>query len=625
MTNDEIKAFIVKDWFSKQGTVNNLDATLYSIYPNTGAGIDNTVNFLLYKAIKNAEYPTVFGYYVAPDGKLYCRHFYKSYSEAAWRVGTGLRANGAWVKSAENAKDSIDSQGKLVQGHVQGGYIFEGMVNLLLERELERFYLASKDSGNFLASMSSLINIPSRSSEIVNFIKFFINPRNTTSGIVGDYARVRIWHTVVPPEVILTVPVEELKKNSVHHQQSTSRTKVATPSIKDDDALWTFINDCLTHQATGDLYSYAMLHEPLRETVTITTYTLNRGHGLSPVYIQIAHSENKPRKFNNSSGFECSISSPICWVRSVYIGNTLSTYGNYTEYPIDLCFLVQKPLDYIEQTSEFLAIRAGVGAKNNVNGVVKFTDEKTNKDHSNIIKKGSKDTYLLLALFDEKYSQLIQAYKRKHHFEMFKWKSAKFTLSTVSAFDVSVSRIVPVLCELIVDSCDRYLYLNSVAGSGSKVGGTGHHGSTGINRVNAFKDSFFNNVINIEKLNVMIYTLFNDNKVGTKSFSGLFGIGGGINTNKYSYFTIFCTYLLQPFFIADKVPSDFTSNGIFKAKLIDINQLTGAKNTIARLYLKAIDLQLNADNLQALSPEQSAALLVALKRIGGTTTLSKKV
>ena len=100
----QLKNFLL-EWHARHGQQNKLtndQCEKVSIKNKT---------FLLCKAIKSGEYPIIFGYYL--DGhKLYCRHFYKSVSEAAWRVGTGLRAApdaaGSWVKGAEGV-DNTDS------------------------------------------------------------------------------------------------------------------------------------------------------------------------------------------------------------------------------------------------------------------------------------------------------------------------------------------------------------------------------------------------------------------------------------------------------------------------------------------------------------------------------------
>ena len=327
---------------------------------------------LLHTAWTEGAYKTVYGYFLKEDNTLQCRHFYQSVSEAAWRAGTGFRAGGAWVKGAEGDKSNWFG----------GGYIFEGMVSSELECAIEEFHksygkISDGSWLNKLVYVNKVSQEPNKYpkayedvtkkidedkvvfGKIPDLCKFIVNQTNVRSGIIEEYIKERAWERFLPANLFDEVQ----KQSSVYFAENTvkEKGKGIGHQIKNKNALWELLNESLKTPVGGVRSSY---HEALKESYEVTTYILKKNG--KELYIEIGQSENKQRivKFGDDQDSDIvSIESPICWVRSIRSTNNTSSFGNYTKYPLDLCFLVQKPLDYLKQTSEYLAFRNNVNVK----------------------------------------------------------------------------------------------------------------------------------------------------------------------------------------------------------------------------------------------------------------------
>lgn len=87
------------------------------------------------------------------------------------------------------------------------------------------------------------------------------------------------------------------------------------------------------------------------------------------------------------------ISTNPVWLKTVFMGN-VSSFGNYTSYPLELSFLPQKALEYTGQIIE---------ERHEYARSVKYRGEE---------RYGEENQYALLTAHNEKYNFLIREYKR---------------------------------------------------------------------------------------------------------------------------------------------------------------------------------------------------------------------
>ena len=606
---------VINDWYEKHGKKadRGFVKQLSSFTTTNGA-------ILLHWAWTEEAYKTVYGYFLDKENTLYCRHFYQSVSEAAWRAGTGFRAGGAWVKGAEQHESN------------RGGYIFEGMVCSDLELKLEKFhsnqqkefdnqidyeydqamneYLTGENNGiqpvkstkkNDGGNWSNDLMKDKRSSLYL----FLVNRDDNAvgrgayrplSGIILEYVLERHWERFLPTHLF----DEDYQKTSAVLAQQTfkgakqvraGREVINIPKkIQKNNALWELLNQSL-NSPSGNTRNCT--HEALKEDYKITTYQLIREG--KQLYIEIGQSENKQRtyKFENEVIY---INSPVCWVRSIRSTDHTTSFGNYITYPEDLCFLVQKPLDYIKQTSAYLASR------NDVKTVIKGKDLAFDgrQDNTNIIPKSEKDTYMLLALFNEKYCPLIQEYKNKNNLISFNKKSSIMQIDYNNFCKRSYAMIG--MAKL---ACQQYLELADDA----KAKGSGQNG---INRVKAFQrllidlevnnrqDQFCNHVIQLFKENKV-----NNARPGWSMFDS-------IRAKNNSFFTIFCQNVLcvpANSFDIENPNHDVAKKDDQINLLIKINSIK--PNIILSLYIQTIKLGIT--NVMTLDSTISEQLLSICK------------
>jgi hypothetical protein len=440
--------------------------------------------------------------------------------------------------------------------------------------------------------------------EIDNLYKFIFRRSTGQSGIITEYVKGRTWERFLPAN--LFEPVQA--KSSVYFAENTVKEKGIGigHQIKNKNALWELLNESLKTPVGGVRSSY---HEALKESYEVTTYILTKNG--KELYIEIGQSENKQRivKFGDDKDSDIvSIESPICWVRSIRSTNNTSSFGNYTKYPLDLCFLVQKPLDYLKQTSEYLAFRNNVNvkivtsyAKDEQGNQIPIKEELAfngQQNNPNIIKKlNSKgeleDKYMVLALFNEKYCPLIRKYKEQKKLLSFRKKAPSTQLALPRCKRELQSDY---MIRMALAACDHYLDLTDDA----RAQGSGKHGR---NRVIAFQ----NLLTNLKDQNREgefcrhVIQLFRDNKVNNARPG--WSMFDSIRAKNNSFFTIFCQYVLcVPAALYDGYELDM------------IKKITPTKpNIIRTLYFEAIKQGLSPDNPMDLQCPISERLLEICK------------
>lgn len=138
-------------------------------------------------------------------------------------------------------------------------------------------------------------------------------------------------------------------------------------------------------------------------------------------------------------------------------------------------------------------------------------------------------TYKHVALFDEKYSPLIRAFKEARGFPTFKQRYLPPSKG-VPKSSINREELFKIIKPYIVESCIIYLTYDKFKALG--------HGETGRKRVEAFMDAVEKTQLSAS-LSQAVYDLFARNVVGGKSFthSHLFGLftTGTISTRGHSF------------------------------------------------------------------------------------------
>ena len=568
----------LKTWFShdKQNASINKDKKLLVATPtevNTYNCVSVGTNKRIFSFLDKFDtkgYFFVLG--IALNGKqARCRHFYKSASEGFWRVGTGFRlksldkdknAECEWVKGAEYCTDTTKE--------MDGGYIFEGMVHPDLNKALEDMSVTKNCPLQHIYN-ACVHEVPPLKKYMNNVYRYSGGKVSavTPSTIVDEYAQERQLVTVTgmmqwdDPQKTLDVTTKGQTKNLAQMIQSGNISQAQIQqhafakidrkdtlsganlewanSLKELPELWKYINKCLKNP-TGH-GNYIIHHDLLGEKINVETYKLDNA------FIEIAYSEPKERYFKDKTNNEYHVKSPVCWVKNVYYGNEVSSFGNFVTYPRDLCFLPQKPMDYDKQISAETLVRVGIQetfeAREKRLGSRQQAKTEVQEDMKNLpgnyILKGGMPTYALLALFNEKYCPLIREYKKMKHFDYFRLSKKQTTNANkgmIDAINAAVNKDVEILKDAIKRSCG--LYLNYSHSSTSLSGG-----ATGLKRVKAFREAI-EKCQSLQDVHRSIDLLFMENKVGGECYDEghwyTLGIkaGGKISNREQSYFSFFC-------------------------------------------------------------------------------------
>ncbi len=574
-------------------------------------------DFALVYAINLPDYPCVLGYYLRADGTLLCRHFYKSRSEASWRVGTGARWEyqdklgrnivSGWVKSAEGQR-----------GHISGGYIFEGMVVPELEKKLETWFqtnhrnaqhtniLTSHDPQRFPFSQHPMT--PAYSKHHNLFINDGRNPGGG-SELVLEYHRERHYYAVIPRNVY-AVDGQSDDENRQSKQRLLGRTTQGSVPMQNDlrneggrtglahdikrhDALWGWVVSCLQAEDAALLVTRKP-HDILGMSHSIQTFNLTRDIEPVTVKVEVARTDTAIHQtYVTPSGIQLAINSPICWVRSVYIPGTVSTFGNYVDIPIDLAFLVQKPCDYVSQVAEEVASRLGVQTQltENKREFIEAADRRHRFGHS----------YISLALFNETTSPLVKAYKVRNHLATFQYKYRALP---------NTRGELPELLLYVMLGVKTYLDLFDESRGGQTARS---HGSVGVNRANTFLEHISQARYQSEHLPRDLYELFAHDRVNGRRMGRL--LGDGINSKRHSLFTMVCKSLLSRYFQPGMVGLQGfgVALGAPGLRVLKTALPVGVENSIQRVVNKAAELNMDGSALELEVEKHSAALLLALR------------
>jgi len=468
-----------------------------------------------------SAHPHFFGFYKDGD-KLVSRYFWMSRSEGCWRSGTGFRP-------VKNEKGELCFGGftKGQEHIIHAGYTFETQLHPLLEKRLTELYeqrslvgITEMSHGEFEDFINGFVEAevikdgPKLKKDKIK--RFLIRPEGEEGKdlVVPEGCIVKLYeHEVTYVDALepalhdakIVMDKAEKTLGSVSLQKK-SDSKVDELGLKDfkkaTSPLWEAVTSCLKHPR-GAKYGY--FSKLLDSDVNVEAFDLKKqvGKVKLDVVIEIAYTTKSfnMRFKDKSQTRSYEINSPMCWVKSVYLDTGVSSFGNFKQYPWDLCFLPQKPMDYSKQISRYLK-----GRQNEHN------------------------QYTFIALFDEKYSPLIQEFKKAKGYRLFVSSYIKQTLE--SYINIWSDReVLERLLHKVIDSCDEYVRYNDRQSSSK-------HGATGRDRAMAFGDAVAA-CTTFDELNRLTYQLFAKNMVGRKCYAG-FLFGGKIQTRASSYIVFFC-------------------------------------------------------------------------------------
>lgn len=486
----------------------NINVSLCEIGEHQFLLIDDSI--LIYSA-----HPMMFGFYKKKnDNEILSRYFWCSRSEGCWRSGTGFRA----YKDEQTQQLNYDFFGAFIKGQehkFHGGYTFETQLNNVLEKKLSDLYKA-REMAKTVGTINFNKDITSKAIK-----EFLIRPEDTDNIPATNILSKYMSEVQIVPALDDKIHDAKLSKSLEKAIGATTLQKTAQQGKnylsdfkKANSTLWQLLVTCL-EQSPMNKVPYVYHSDLLKQNVKVESYLLPRQTGvvLKNVVVEIAYTENAvDMEFKNKARtMTYKINSPICWVKSVYMHGELSNFGNYKEYPWDLSFLPQKPMDYDKQISLYLKQR-----------------ENNKPDKA----------YTSLALFNEKYSPLIHEFKRRKGFSPVKTTVAYAEIDGYLR-GLNNPDFVLDLATNIMESCKDYLDFNRANSSVA-------HGSTGRQRVLAYVDEIYNSKTYAE-INKITYNLFVKNTVNGKCYTSSYLLfsTGKIATRASSYIVYFCDALYK--------------------------------------------------------------------------------
>ena len=529
-----------------------------------------------------SPYRIILGYTV-DAGKLKCRMWYYSGSEANWRAFTGYRSNGAWTKGAEYDK----SQPVCTYTHM--GYINECFVTPEMHQSLQLFWNQQKCQHEYesICPWPKPPNCEPKLAEDRKVFEYMVGlPTKSVPCKLGEiYNGERQFKLANLPENVDKATSDLTKETGSttiqeHYDVGLKGRIGVGHELKHDTNLYTWIKTCLANQVSA----VQQYHPVLKIDYTVWSYTLKGnakgGDCADDLIVEIAAGNSpKQHQYQDYTGTVQTVDTPVCWVRDVYYkASPTSSFGNRAHIPVNLAFLVQKPCDYLKQTSDYYATKTNI----------EFTDSGKNKKFTDItainILGGGK--YINLSMVNEATSPLIKAFKDGRSYPRFreKYHKAKVAYNMVPVAlpmlmgvdGLELDDRVYFLKRLVTMGIDEYLNIRCKAIK-SSYGSSGHHGDAGLTRA-AELNKAVQACTTTQDVSKKMYDCFINNKIGT--FSG--GFFSKIRTEPTSLFTCICRYLLTAF--VDPGPSGVKAPvPIHWSKLTLQPGLKGSEHSIDRM------------------------------------------
>lgn len=245
----------------------------------------------------------------------------------------------------------------------------------------------------------------------------------------------------------------------------------------------------------------------------------------------------------------------------------ITSFGTYRDIPIDLSFIVQKPIDYIKQVSE---------QYKELMDVAKLPEVGT--PQPNRIIKGdhaSRSDYVNVCILNETSSPLLREFKSKMRFPLF---HVDYSIPESSALLEG-----NYLRAMAMNGVIEYLTINDPSNA-VKNDDKGSHGKKGIKRA---KDLMAELERGVDSYQRTMFELFANGRIN--GASGYDTFGNRINTNDNSLFTCIARNIL-PVFLSPSICSYDDKPGGGKWKIAEIQGEQGAINRMlawgAKIYLK---------------------------------------
>lgn len=593
----------ISDWYSRHGQRDDINLTFNSI----SVGL-NKVKFYIKSTYESPDGYKIALAYCPVKGELRCRLYYKSQSESAWRASTGLRAIGGWDKGGSDLPS---------EGFQPGSYIGEGLLHYELEEFLEKEYSKNRRQIN-VAFITTINNLGIfRSKGVLNKNESYLpeahlflvsSPNRSHVGRIqreyldADYGR-RIYSNVLTSITKeQSKPYHKLSQVAFQESVSNKKGELSLANILKKDSIWSKITPCLNSK----IGEYEFQHDAMGRDCISYIYELSSDK--YHVFIEIAQTKEAMSIQHKSLDLTevHNVVTPVCWVKNVYLSRDVSTFGNYSAYADDLWFLVQKPIDYVEQASLEKKLEnvniSGITSRQGVySGKVKKADGTVGykvDGNKNALFSGTK--YILLAFYNEKYSPLIADFKSRIGMSSFKRITKnkirldrfiveeifnKYNLPSVG-FDHDAHRKVALS---VVNGCAEYL-------GRYEQGKQGKHGGTdGKVRANALLDCTFEAIDkdfsgienNIAKLSFDLFRTGMCNNKGKKT-----SIFSGINSNEGSLFGFLTNQLLAN---EDYIEACNAHERV--REITVINNVRGYESCFSRFYARAFSTRRTLGNI----------------------------
>ena len=523
-----------KKWFDNHGkSVGKADS---------GFVVCDGAKFSFHSCMQETDgYRGILGYGVV-GGRYVCRMWYYSKSEASWRASTGLRENSAWQKGFEEDTD------KARRAYTGMGYIFECLVTVDMSTALENFWIKTSSDSKVINGKNIL---PPKMFIDGGLERFLKNPR---AEISIAYNNERFFKVAALP--VDTKEIKDIanKYSSTSIQSRFSRTGDNIGKqlrMHTDTDAW--LTACLNTERRKQLNNY---HPLLKLNYDLFSYSLADKNGDYLTVEIAATTTNVDHDYVLEDGKLGKLETKICWVRDVYYNDTaITSFGTRKNIPINLSFLVQKPIDYISQVSaSYLKSISDNTKHKSIDDAFRLpqrteTEKKARQAAIYALlgtafngRGGYNGSYIILSYLNECTSTLIHEFKRMKGIPSFTSSYNKpVGPSLNTGFNHGDLTFFNMQQELII-GINEYLCLRlDPKGYDTK----GYHADSGYDRARALREAILG-CKDESGLNKVVFNCFIKNKIDSngeyKGFSG--GLFSQIRTYPTSLFTCICRSLL---------------------------------------------------------------------------------
>lgn len=557
MSTDADILNVYNEWFKLNGSS--------PTKANGGSVFCGGQKFIFHSRLEDTSnsYRGVLGYAVV-SGLLSCRFWYYSKSEASWRASTGLRHGYQWQKGYEGTGDNAM--------FTEMGYIFECYVTVDMHTALEMFWNRTDTKSPIIQGIGIVPpkkNVISRVNLLGPFLVDDVKVKNFgalnkvkpsyKAAISKLYNDERVFMVAdLPlgdPESLDVSGVSSVRIQEAFLSKPGSRIVDVGKNIRVNHDIDSWLTQCLSQgkQSRGPFH-----HPILKLDYLIYEYALKDAKGDYLTVEIAATTMDTPHQYIPDNGVLANINTRVCWVRDVYYHYTPTTsFGTRKNIPINLSFLVQKPIDYVTQVSRDYLLSISDKVKhddiNNVFAMPKSTPEEIKSRNEAIYDlleecfgdKGAYDkSYITLSYLNECTSTLLHEFKKINNIISFDTIYKKPIGPSLVSLKIEHNELVFFnMQKQIIIGINEYFCLRLDPQGYSKKG---FHGDAGLERAIALREAISSCKLESE-LNRVVYNCFIKNKIDPTPSSS--GFNGGffskVRTNPTSLFTCISRSLLS--------------------------------------------------------------------------------